>query len=571
MYKVEVEKKYPRHLLELNIKNFVMRDDIWPSQVIIFKIPAEDEDDKTDFIIVDKRFPMRRIFAVGNEDPLEQDDVVIIPLGSLGDIDDDLIGSQFKSDTTLDEDIRKVLTLLIRETKYYQSAIIEGLHKYFGEIIEEDSSNYRAYCAGLVSLWLFCCSRSLQNSSDDSKACDDIHWFLSTLEAINKENVTPEERQDIERFFWHIKQLSTPFWAMPDTFPGDLHLLFEDTKGRHPYKTASYGGVYSLEEIETFLNDVIQPGSMTYIGTLVDLPISPLKIIKAPHALGLIKKDDGSFIYYDSNNRTKAFTVANAHLAALEFFRSIKCSDMSLRQPFGFKIFDWDVRSDYPSREAWMNKQFHPWLTQLVLILGCPELLRDYAAQFPEIVNIPMRDELPRPMLEVAVSYGHSEPFIEELLRSGADPNTVSNGEETPLYEAVVNRQLNIVRLLVKYGADPRKKGKYGLWPIEKAIDDGYIDTVEIILSEMQKRNDALLQDAEFFNWLKDAARWSKENSQALLDLLSVYSPQQSSSKSTTLLAPHSVLFRVPELKTDLVSQELEAPQPSSSLVDCSA
>jgi len=78
------------------------------------------------------------------------------------------------------------------------------------------------------------------------------------------------------------------------------------------------------------------------------------------------------------------------------------------------------------------------------------------------------------PMFDLAVSSGNLS-FVEELLKKGANPNRNSSRNqggtgETPLHTAVLYRNFKMVKLLVRYGADPTRTDIHGQRPLHWAM-----------------------------------------------------------------------------------------------------
>ena len=68
--------------------------------------------------------------------------------------------------------------------------------------------------------------------------------------------------------------------------------------------------------------------------------------------------------------------------------------------------------------------------------------------------------------------------IVKTLLESGAHPEPLDTFGNTPLWRAVMNRapDLELVRLLMDFGADPRRKNNTGISPIDVARSMGRLD-----------------------------------------------------------------------------------------------
>ena len=82
--------------------------------------------------------------------------------------------------------------------------------------------------------------------------------------------------------------------------------------------------------------------------------------------------------------------------------------------------------------------------------------------------------------LTQAVTSG-DESAVNALLAEGADVNETTSGGQTPLILAVIFGHTNLVRLLVKAGADPRVRDNLGLDAIEWAQRRGLTEAVGIL------------------------------------------------------------------------------------------
>jgi ankyrin repeat protein len=70
---------------------------------------------------------------------------------------------------------------------------------------------------------------------------------------------------------------------------------------------------------------------------------------------------------------------------------------------------------------------------------------------------------------------------IHELLENGIDPNLNENGY-TPLTVALNKSNIDLIELLLRYGAEPNIPNSYGLTALVKSTACGYSEIVEILL-----------------------------------------------------------------------------------------
>jgi FOG: Ankyrin repeat len=119
--------------------------------------------------------------------------------------------------------------------------------------------------------------------------------------------------------------------------------------------------------------------------------------------------------------------------------------------------------------------------------------------------------------LHWAVASGFPD-LIELLLERGADPNARDNAGNTPLHIAAMGSisevaeifmelaprlgleypydRLDIIRILLEYGADPTAKNNYGLTPIDIALKYGNDEIAWLLASKLppEKRKKLLLK-----------------------------------------------------------------------------
>ena len=99
--------------------------------------------------------------------------------------------------------------------------------------------------------------------------------------------------------------------------------------------------------------------------------------------------------------------------------------------------------------------------------------------------------------LEVAVD-NTDEKAVKRLLELGADPNPQLD-EEPPLYTAIEKDRIDIVRLLLEYGADvdaTKKIGKDDISPLFLAAAKGYHKIIDVLLEKNPRLNDAVSSTA---------------------------------------------------------------------------
>ena len=73
---------------------------------------------------------------------------------------------------------------------------------------------------------------------------------------------------------------------------------------------------------------------------------------------------------------------------------------------------------------------------------------------------------------------------IEDLIQKGADINVKDETGETPLYRAVFNRQMDVVKVLLEHGADVNAKADNGYTALMWAAYHGSKDIVQMLLEK---------------------------------------------------------------------------------------
>jgi ankyrin repeat protein len=100
----------------------------------------------------------------------------------------------------------------------------------------------------------------------------------------------------------------------------------------------------------------------------------------------------------------------------------------------------------------------------------------------PEDKNLP--DNAGNTPLQIASLEGHVDT-VEALLQAGCDVDCRNNEKDTPLIDAIENSRLEVVKLLLKYGANPRLVNAKGFEPLD--ILEADQDDYHAIKSELEK------------------------------------------------------------------------------------
>ena len=70
--------------------------------------------------------------------------------------------------------------------------------------------------------------------------------------------------------------------------------------------------------------------------------------------------------------------------------------------------------------------------------------------------------------------------FVKYLISQGANPNSVDNDGETPMYSASQQGHLDVVECLVNAGANVKRATEQGRTPLHIASYTGHLDIVKI-------------------------------------------------------------------------------------------
>ena len=105
-------------------------------------------------------------------------------------------------------------------------------------------------------------------------------------------------------------------------------------------------------------------------------------------------------------------------------------------------------------------------------VIGDCRLLINEIEDNPNLLNFV--DPLKRNLLYIAARNGHTS-ICEYLINKGLNVNEIQETGSTPLHGAVYYGQINVVKLLLNYGAKTNIKNKYGHLPIDEASNKDII------------------------------------------------------------------------------------------------
>ena len=143
---------------------------------------------------------------------------------------------------------------------------------------------------------------------------------------------------------------------------------------------------------------------------------------------------------------------------------------------------------------GWDNSQMKPLSPEQTLqyaaCIGCSHLLDSILASNPNL-NVNASSVVVQTALSLACEREHW-PIADTLLKRGADPNKSDGSRGVPLVNASMHGADNIVKELLRHGADVNiVSGYYGNTPLTAAIIAGHPSTIELLLIYGADLNDS--------------------------------------------------------------------------------
>ena len=102
------------------------------------------------------------------------------------------------------------------------------------------------------------------------------------------------------------------------------------------------------------------------------------------------------------------------------------------------------------------------------------------------VIDTPTTKNTP---LHWAATFGSAVTVQILLEQFGADPNTLNSTGITPLHDAVTRGDINIVKVLIKFGANPTLKSVKEKDPIDIAQEKNLSEVVKVLRSSSYLHN----------------------------------------------------------------------------------
>ena len=109
-------------------------------------------------------------------------------------------------------------------------------------------------------------------------------------------------------------------------------------------------------------------------------------------------------------------------------------------------------------------------------------MLVEYLVMSRADIHAVSKNPLKNQPLNAATASNHTN-IVKFLVKKGADVNFAQHEGITPLHAAAYNGNEELVQILLAHGADPNAKDEKGETPIDKATQKGHANVVSILRS----------------------------------------------------------------------------------------
>ncbi|MBM2841867.1 MAG: ankyrin [Bacteroidetes bacterium] len=110
------------------------------------------------------------------------------------------------------------------------------------------------------------------------------------------------------------------------------------------------------------------------------------------------------------------------------------------------------------------------------------QMVVEYLVMSRADVGAVSKNNLKNQPLNAATASNHTD-IVKVLVKRGADVNFAQHEGITPLHAAAHNGNEELVQILLAHGADPNAKDEKGETPIDKATQRGHVNIVSILRS----------------------------------------------------------------------------------------
>ncbi|KAK1149218.1 hypothetical protein N8T08_006438 [Aspergillus melleus] len=277
-------------------------------------------------------------------------------------------------------------------------------------------------------------------------------------------------------------------WSLGETRPEDsvgvgyaglAAALDRMAKGR------SVTGINQVRSLDRSNNSVKQPSSA--VKTVPGGPPPSIPVPPVPPKASLSDVDLSRHPDSDYQAKPAPESVPDT-LSSVLYLDNLSLSDSHIHEP-----------TNSSTRSPYSRNENHPGVSSssasAAETLAQQDIDADLTASISSIRSHPKRDlSMPRrtPSHTSAATVGHlksalasavrarNHQLMEQLLDSGVSPDMGENSH--PLNETIIRRDIEGVRLLLQFGANPNQADKEGKTPLWLAVDGSFVDGATLLL-----------------------------------------------------------------------------------------